>query len=109
MENFFLQAVVDDLRPRLADAQLGRVWQPTDATIVLDLRRPDGRFLFVSVEPSDPALYLTSRSISEIEPAGAGDRAFAALLRKRLRGAVLVRVDKPPDDRVVGFEFAAFD
>ncbi len=108
MENFFLQAVVDDLSRRIVGTSIGRVWQPSEASVVIDLRLADGRFLLISVEPSSAALFLTSRTIGEIERRGAPDRAFAALLRKRLRGASVEAIAKPKTDRIVTLSLSGF-
>lgn len=108
MDSVFLTAVVDHLRQRLEGASLGRVWQPAATTLVLDLRSSDGRFLLVSCNPTDPELYLTSRAISDLEPKGSAERAFAALLRKRLRGSRVERIAMHPSDRIVAFEFQPF-
>src|SRR5215203_5115659 len=109
MENFYLQAVVDHLRPRLVGAPLGRVWQPDDTTLVLDLRADDGRLLLVSAAPQNPSLYLTSRGHNDFEGGGGAERSFAALVRKRLRGGRLESVDKVERDRVVAFAFSTYD
>src|SRR5262249_32640860 len=108
MENFFLEAIVDDLRPRVVGASVGRVWQPDETLLVIDLRLDDGRFLAISVDPTAPALYLAAGAISAVEKRGAPDRAFAALIRKRLRGATIDAVEKPSNDRVVTFKASGF-
>jgi predicted ribosome quality control (RQC) complex YloA/Tae2 family protein len=107
MENFYLHAVVDDARPRLVGASVGRVWQPSDRLVALDLRLEDGRLLVISADPADPGLYLSSQSHRELEAAG-GERQFAALVRKRLRGATLDVLAKPARDRIVRLAFSHF-
>jgi predicted ribosome quality control (RQC) complex YloA/Tae2 family protein len=109
MEDFFLGAVVDSVRPLLVGQSLGRVWQPDERSLAIDLKLDDGRALFVSVDPGDPGLYLTSRSPRELERDAAGDRPFAALVRKRLRGARVEEVAKSRGDRVVTLTFSAFE
>lgn len=108
MENFFLQAVADDLRRRLRGVSFGRVWQPTAASLVIDVRGGDGRFLAVSADPTDPGLFLSEREPVALEADSTGERAFASLLRKHLRGARLESIEKPPRERVVTFRFATF-
>lgn len=108
MDNSFLQAVVDAMRPLLTGVSLGRVWQPSVSTVALDFRQPDGRLLLVSIRPDAPALFLASRSVAELEADSNGDRAFGALLRKRLRGARVEAIRKPAADRVVTLEFRGF-
>lgn len=109
MENFFLDAVVADLRARLDGASVGRIWQPNDRSLVLDLRLADNRLLFVSADPTDPGLFLTESSHKSFESQAGSDRAFGALLRKRLRGAAEISIAKTPKDRVVWLDGEVFD
>lgn len=108
MDNSFLQAVVDAMRPLLTGVSLGRAWQPSATTLAIDFRLTDGRLLLISIRPDAPALFLASRSVAELESNSNGDRAFGALLRKRLRGARVEAIRKPASDRVVTLEFRGF-
>lgn len=108
MDNSFLQAVVDAMRPLLTGVSLSRVWQPSASTVALDFRLPDGRLLLISIRPDAPALFLASRNVAELEADSNGDRAFGALLRKRLRGARVEAIRKPAADRIVTLEFRGF-
>jgi predicted ribosome quality control (RQC) complex YloA/Tae2 family protein len=109
MEEFILEAVVDDLRRRLGGATLGRVWQPSTTKLILDFRLEDGRLLFVSVDPVAPALFLTSRSHREFEDGSATQRSMASILRKRCSGASLVSLNKLDHDRVVTLSLESYD
>lgn len=108
MDNAFLQAVVDATRHVLSGTTVSRIWQPSASTLAIDVRLPDGRLLFISCRPEAPALFLASRSMSELESTAGGERAFGALLRKRLRGARFEAVRKPSSDRIVSFELRGF-
>lgn len=108
MDNTFLQAVVDSVRPRLTGASIARVWQPTANTLALDTRLGDGRVLLISVRPDAPALFLADRTSTELDPNAGGDLAFGALIRKYLRGARIEALRKPAGDRVVTLEVRGF-
>ena len=82
MENFYIDAVVRDLRTRFVGAAIGKIWQPNDLTLVIDVRQSDPRLLLVSVDPSDPSIYLTERGPRDFEPSGSVQFSFAAALRK---------------------------
>jgi predicted ribosome quality control (RQC) complex YloA/Tae2 family protein len=109
MENFYLNAVARDLGARLVGSTVGRVWQPSDTLLVVDPRLPDGRYLLVSADPTDPALFLTASGHRELEEGRSAQPAFAALVRKRLGGARIVAVEKPADERVVTLRCEVYD
>lgn len=109
MENFYLEAVARDLQRRLVGATIGKVWQPSDRVLLVDARARDARLLFVTVDPTAPALFLTERSPREFEGEGASGGAFAAVVRKRLGGGRIVAVEKPRFDRFVSFVVETYD
>lgn len=108
MENFFLSALVNELRQQLNGRNLGRVWV-TGTKLRFELRPSEERALFVSLDRTDPALFLSSRSPKQ--PAGDSNSSspFAAHLRKHVAGAQVVSIRKPPLDRVVDLELEKFD
>lgn len=108
MDNTFLQAVVDSVRPILTGSSVARVWQPSQTTLVIDARISDGRVMFISVRPDAPAFFLADRSIVEADPNANADLAFGALLRKHIRGARVEAIRKPVGDRIVTVEFRGF-
>src|SRR5581483_2638582 len=55
------------------------------------------------------ALYLTGRDARRMGTEARADTAFASLLRKYLGGAKLTALEKPGYDRVVRFDFEAFE
>lgn len=109
MENFTLQAITDELTSLLVGRRLGKVYQLGTTDLALDLRLPDGRWLVVSTDPQRLALYLTTRTVRQLETEARSDTAFVSLIKKHLGSARLVSLDKLGYDRVVRCSFEAED
>jgi predicted ribosome quality control (RQC) complex YloA/Tae2 family protein len=108
MENFFLSALVNELRQQLSGRSLGRVWV-TGTRLRFELRPSEERALFVSLDRTDPALFLSSRSPKQPAADANSSSPFAAHLRKHVAGAQIVAIRKPPLDRVVDLDLEKFD
>src|SRR5437763_789214 len=109
MENFTLQAITDELASLLTGRRLGKVYQLGATDLALDFRLPDGRWLIVSTDPQRLALYLTVRTVRQLEMEARTDTAFVALIKKHLGSARLVALDKLGYDRVARCSFDAED
>jgi predicted ribosome quality control (RQC) complex YloA/Tae2 family protein len=107
MDNFLLHAIVTELESLLVGHRLGRVYQLGATDLSIDFRLRDGRWLVISTDPQRLALYLTHRSHKQLGEEPSSETAFAALVKKYLRGARLSSVEKLGYDRVVKFEFLA--
>lgn len=88
---------------------MGKVFQLTRASLAIDFRAPDGRYLFLSVEPAAPRLYMIERSVRELEKQSLPPSSFVLALRKHLGGATLDSLTKDEGDRIVRFAFEARD
>jgi predicted ribosome quality control (RQC) complex YloA/Tae2 family protein len=108
MNEQLISEVVEEIKPALAGRQWGKVFQLSSASLAVDFRA-GGRYLFVSVEPGRPRLYLLSRTVRELERASQTPAQFALVLRKALGGATLREVKKDERERVVRFVFDAPD
>jgi len=102
MNEQLIGEVVEEVGPALAGRAWGKVFQVSASSLVVDFR---GRYLFVSVEPGQPRLYLISRTVRELERASLAPTPFALVLRKALGGATLREVRKDDGERVVRFVF----
>ncbi len=109
MENFTLQAITNELQHLLTGLRVGKVYQFGVTDLALDFRLRDGRGLIVSTDPQRLALYLTRRDVRRLETEARTDTAFVSLLRKHLGGARLIALEKTGYDRVVRFDFEAFE
>jgi predicted ribosome quality control (RQC) complex YloA/Tae2 family protein len=108
MNEQLIGEVVEELSGALAGRTWGKVFQLSASSLAVDFRA-GGRYLFVSVEPGRPRLYLISRTVRELERASQTPTHFALLLRKALGGATLRAVTKDEGERVVRFRFEAED
>jgi predicted ribosome quality control (RQC) complex YloA/Tae2 family protein len=101
MENFTLHALVTELASLLIGQRLGKMYQLGVTDLALDFRLRDGRWLLLSTDPKRLALYLTARSVRQLETEARADTAFVALGKKYLSGARVVAVESLDYDRVV--------
>ncbi|MEJ7710478.1 MAG: NFACT family protein [Pyrinomonadaceae bacterium] len=88
---------------------LGKIFQLTPTSIAIDFRLPEGRYLFISVEPARPRLYLIKRTVKDLEKSSIPPSIFVLSVRKHFSGARLREMRKEPSDRIVHFEFDGFD
>jgi predicted ribosome quality control (RQC) complex YloA/Tae2 family protein len=104
-----IQTIVAELAPALAGRSVGRVFQLSKVSLAVDFRPHDGRYLFVSVEPSQPRIHLIERRARELEKQSLTHSPFSLVLQKQLGGATLVSMVKDEGDRVVRLSFEAAD
>ncbi len=109
MNENLISRVVEELAPLAVGRAWGKVFQLARASLAVDLRPGDGRYLFLSVEPNAPRLYMIARTVRELEKASQQPSAFVLALRKQLGGATLVSLTKDAGERVVRFLFDARD
>src|SRR2546423_5978884 len=109
MNDALIEEIVAELRPLLTGRMWGKVFQLSATAIAVDFRTGDGRYLFVSVGPNQPRLYMIARTVRELEKASSGPTPFALVLRKWLGGARLTSLLKDEGERVVRFNFAVAD
>ncbi|HKG15778.1 MAG TPA: NFACT family protein [Pyrinomonadaceae bacterium] len=105
MNEQLIGEVVGEIGPALSGRPWGKVFQLSAASVAVDFRAGGGRYLFVSVEPGWPRLYLISRTVRELERASQQPAPFSLLLRKALGGATLRASKKDDGERVVRFVF----
>ncbi|HEX8457882.1 MAG TPA: NFACT RNA binding domain-containing protein [Pyrinomonadaceae bacterium] len=109
MNDQLIADLVAELAPALEGRMLGKVWQLSRVALAFDFRVSDGRYLFVSVDPAAPRLYLFARAVRELERQALAPSNFILTLRKQLGGARLIRLTKDEGERVVRFSFASYD
>jgi predicted ribosome quality control (RQC) complex YloA/Tae2 family protein len=105
MNEELIKEVVGEVGPALAGRAWGKVFQLSAASLAVDFRGGGGRYLFVSVEPGRPRLYLVSRTVRELERASQAPTPFALVLRKALGGATLRALKRDEGERIVRFLF----
>src|SRR5688572_24184151 len=104
MHAALIQRVVEELRTTLTGRFLGKIYQLSPLSFAFDFGLR-GEFLFVSVDPSSPRLYLIQRRTKELEKQSVHLAPFGQIIRARLSGGHLINVSKDPLDRIVRFTF----
>lgn len=100
MSQPLIQSVVEELQQVLIGRFFGKLYQlgPVSFAIDFGLR---GEFLFISVDPSNPRLYLIRRRTKDLEKQSTALTAFGQTMRSKLSGAHVVSVSKDPLDRII--------
>lgn len=104
MDNLYLSAVVKEIAPEAQGRSVARV-SLTNANLLIDLRLSGGRQLFVSMDRSSPAVYLTSTLPTQPLTEKRKSNGFLSLLRKHIFDARLEVIWKGPLDRIVQMDF----
>src|SRR5215212_4287875 len=108
MHQALIQRVVEELRTALSGRFFGKVFQLTPVSFAIDFGLR-GEYLFVSVDPASPRVYLIRRRLKELEKQSIHPGAFAQTLRSKLGGGHLTDVSKEPLDRIVRLTFRVDD
>src|SRR5678809_644669 len=108
MNQTVLQRVVQELQGALTGRYCGKIYQlgPVSFAIDFGLR---GEFLFISVDPASPRLYLIHRRTKDLEKQSVALNAFGQMMRSKLSGAHVVGISKDPLDRIVRITFRSED
>lgn len=104
-----LQAVIDEITPQLIGQKFGRIFPLSKLSFAIDFRLKDGCYLFFSLEPSAPRLYLIKRKLRELEKQSTNPHPFIQFLKKRLSNLVLEAISKDENERIVRFKLESDD
>ena len=102
-----LKQILDELESVLPGRFLGKIFQLSPFSFAVDFGLRDGRFLFISIEPAEPRLYLIKRTARELSRASKPSAAFAQTVRSVLNGAKMTSLAKDENERVVRFHFSS--
>ena len=108
MHSKIIQRVVEELRDALIERFFGKVYQLTPVSFAVDFGLR-GEFLFLSVDPASPRLYLTRRRTRDLEKQSLALNAFGQVMRSKLSGTHVVDITKDPLDRIVRLTFRSED
>src|ERR1043166_3145517 len=109
MDDESIKLIVEHLRPILDGRAPGKIFQLSPTSLAIDFGLRDAGYLFFSVEPAAPRLYLIKRRVRDLEKQSSQLMPFAQGLRKELADTRLIKVEKDSHDRIVWFEFAGQD
>ncbi len=103
-DGVFLRHIRKELEQKLLNTKVDKVHQPSRDQIILTLRSREGAFrLLLSAHANSPRIHLTSVSPEnpKVPP------MLCMLLRKKLSGARLRRIEQPSLERVLLLDFEA--
>ncbi|MDQ5846916.1 MAG: NFACT family protein [Acidobacteriota bacterium] len=104
-----IKEIVAELSQLLPDRFLGKVFQLSEDALAIDFGLKSDGYLFISVDPAAPRLYLIKRTVRELEKSSAPLSAFAQGVRATLGGGRLLSIKKAEDERIVRFSFEVTD
>lgn len=104
-----LEQIAAELASVLIGQRFGKIFNLSRFQSAIDFRLPASQYLFVSVEPSAPRVYLIKRRVRDLEKLSKNPTAFVMFLRKRLAHARLESIEKLADERVLRLRFSATD
>ena len=99
MDNFCLQALVQELRDLLPQKRIRKVRQLDDRQFLFSLHRPFPFDLVVILDKQLPCLYLRPKESPAGSPTGSSDWLLS--IRSHLTGGTIVAVEKELGDRSV--------
>ena len=101
-----LQRIVEELRTNLTGRYLWKIFQLSSVSFAFDFGLR-GEFLFVSVDPASPRIYLIRRRARELEKQSLPLNSFGQVLREKLGGVPVTAIEKAPLDRIVRLSFGS--
>lgn len=109
MDDASIKLIVDEIASTLIGRAPGKIFQLGPTSLAIDFGLRDAGYLFISVEPAFPRLYLIKRRVRDLEKQSGPLTPFGLGLRKEFANTRLVAVEKEAGDRVVWFAFAGED
>jgi predicted ribosome quality control (RQC) complex YloA/Tae2 family protein len=109
MNEATLEAIRKELENALVTRPFGKIFQLSRLTFAIDFRLSDASYLFISVEPVNPRIYLIKRKLRDLEKQSTNPSPFVLFIRKRLSNAVVQKITKVENERILRFELLAQD
>lgn len=104
-----LKKICEELAENLTGQKFGKIFALAKLQLAIDFRLSDGRYLFISIEPNAPRIYIIKRKFKELEQNSKLQLSFVSFLRKRLAHSVLQAIEKIENERILKFKFLAQD
>lgn len=104
-----IRQIADELRAALSGRTLGKVFQLSPFSLAMDFGLRPSRYLFISIEPAQPRIYLIARRSREIEKQSLLPSPFVQAVRSALGNAKVLSVTSDESERIVRFSLRAKD
>ena len=102
-----LEKISAELASRLTGQKFGKIFALSRFRLAIDFRLHDSNYLFISVEPSAPRIYLVTRRLRDLEKESKNSTPFIIFLRSKLANSVLQSIEKLENERILRFAFSA--
>ena len=109
MEDQTLTEIVAEIEPLLVGRAPGKIFQLGPLSLAIDFRLRHHGYLFISVEPAQPRMYLVKRRVRDLEKQSVALTQFAQGLRKELSDTTVRTIRKDSGDRIVRLQFSGVD
>ncbi len=109
MDQQTIEEIVKEISGHLSGRFLGRVFQLSPLSLAIDFGLRDAGYLFISVDPVAPRLYLIERSSRAMEKQSVTPLHFLQAMRSSLGGGRLLAVTKDVSERIVRLSFSVED
>lgn len=105
MNNTTLEKISAELETALRGQKFGKIFPLAKQELAIDFRLHDSSYLFISIVPNAPRIYLIRRRLKDLEKQSLNPTPFVLFLRKRLSGATLHSIEKMENERILKFSF----
>ncbi|MBC8028476.1 MAG: NFACT family protein [Pyrinomonadaceae bacterium] len=104
-----LQAIAVELDSLLRGRFLGKLFQFSATSLAIDFGLKNAGYVFISIDPSAPRIYLIKRNSRELEKMSIPPSPFTQALRANFGGGQLLSVAKDEDERIMQLAFSVTD
>lgn len=105
MNEATLKKINEELSKDLIGQKFGKVFTLSRFETAIDFRPADSRFLFISANPVTPRIYFIQRRFKDLEKNSRNPPPFVLMVRKRLSNAILNKIEKVRNERILQFFF----
>lgn len=109
MDDATISAVVNEITPLIVGRRPGKIFQLTPYSLGIDFGLRGHGYLFLSVEPAQPRMYLIKRRVRDLERESMHLGQFGLSVRKELSNTTVASIEKTPGDRIVYLKFTGVD
>lgn len=109
MNQITLQNIINEIAPQLIGQKFGRIFSLSKLNFAIDFRLHEGNYLFISLVPFAPRIYLIKRKLRDLEKQSINPHPFILLLRKKLSNAIVETISKDENERIVRLKLQADD
>ncbi len=106
MNESTFQKITAELESELIGQKFGKIFPIGRYKFVIDFRLHDSKYLFISIEPTSPRIYIVKRRLKDLEKSAKNPAPFIQLLKSRLSNGILEKIEKFHGERIIKFTFS---